>query len=60
MLEETGIYEPRQRDDASWQNTRTPRVLGEPPFFFCDHRHRTFAEAAACRDFGRETMDVAS
>jgi hypothetical protein len=29
----------------------------EPPFLTCDHHHKTFREAAQCRDFGRLDRD---
>jgi hypothetical protein len=29
----------------------------ETPFLTCDHRHKTFLEAAQCRDFSRLDLD---
>jgi len=34
-----------------FQTVRRSRVVGEAPFLFCDHKHPTYAEAEACRDF---------
>jgi hypothetical protein len=39
--------------DKRWQSVRYSDEPGDAPFLFCEHAHKTYAEAAACREYGR-------